>query len=349
MKSIRCLCAILLVLVMVFSLVACGDSGTVDQTADTARETQPITIRLASLASRGGVSTEFMYQFADALAAKTDKFVVELYPGGQFGNANEMVNAVQTNILQGVVFTTSWISGLCPIVEAIAVPYLFPDHETCVKILNQGIDVITNGFQEANLYPGCWLANGVYWTYSTTPINEVSDLRGLNIRTPATDINNDVCEAYGANLVNLTTADVPVALQQGAIDATFAPLSVGYSSFLGSFQYMIRIHGDAYNSPDCFILSNEFLQSLSEEDRTLFLETAMEVSYGDSYNFYLECLDMYMETIIEDGVQVIPDSEELHAQMREVLMPVKENYPTKYPNLADGYYQIVAAVEAYTN
>lgn len=357
MKGMRSLSAVFLALAMTLALVACGTPGTGGQAPDNSGQAgstggeaaSPVTVRIGAAAGRGSSGCEFIYQFADALAAKTDKFVIEPYPGGQFGSNNEMVTAVQGNVLQAVVFTTNFIAGVCPVVELIAIPFLFPDHKTSLDVLNAGVDVITEGFEAASLYPACWIGNGTYWTFSNKPILGVSDLKGLNIRTPATDINNDICVAYGCSLVSLATSDVAMSLQQGAIDATFGPLNIGYSSFLGSFKYMTPIHGDAYNTPECFIVSSGFLDSLSEEDRTLFLETAKEVSEGENYELFLEYLEMQMEGIIEDGVEVIPDSEELRAQIEEVLMPVKENYPIKYPDRADDYHQLVAAIEASIN
>lgn len=355
MKSMKCLFAVMLVLIMIFTLAACGNSSTDNtqssssgnSTPATSSTNEPITVRIGASSNRGSNACEWIFQFADALAAKTDKFVIEPYPGNQFGSNNEMITAVQSNILQGVVFPASFIAGVCPVVNVLDNPFLYPDHKTCLNILNEGIDVVTNGFQAAGFYPGCWIANGTYWTYSTSPINSVADLKGKNIRTASSDVLQDMCAAYGCNLVTMATADVPMALQQGAIDGAFGPLSVAYSMFLGSFKYMTPIHGNAVNTPDCCILSNEFIQSLSEEDRALFLATAKEVATGENYEMFLDYTDMYMNAIIDSGVQVIPDSEELQAQVREAQLPVKESFPAKYPDLADAYNQIVSTVETY--
>ena len=367
-KSIARILALVLALMMVLVIVACNkDNSTPGSSAPAPESSAPapessapaaapsastapqdkITVRIGTTGARGHIMTEWMYQFIDAIEAKTDKFVVEPYPSSQFGTTNEMIEALLSNNLQAMGVPTPYYASFCPFVNILDVPYLFPDNETCFEFMNTHPEVVVKAFQEVGLFPVCWPYVTTHWIDSTVPIRSFADLKGLNIRGNNSDVWYEIYDAMGANAVVIATADLPMALQQGTVDCHVGPFSMLYSLLMGIVKYDVQIP----NVPtmDVFMFNDEFLQSMSEADRTLFLDTCREVTMGINREMSIAMTEDFLKAFEEEGIEMTYMDDQMDADMRAAFMPIKERFPTTYPDLADDYYELTAAIEAFVN
>ena len=357
MKTLRRTVLVVMALAMVFALAACNKSNDAPAApsassapaasqAPSAAPAEKITIRIGATGARGHMVTEWMYHFADAVHAKSDKFIVEPYPAGQFGTAAEMVEAVMENNLQGVCVPTGYLAAYCPFVNILDVPFLFPPGDAWFDILNAGIPTIIEAFREVGVYPVSWPYISNQWVDSTVPIKSVADLKGLNTRGMNSDVWLEVYGAMGCNPVVMPTSDLPMALQQGTIDAHFGPFSIAHSMLLGIIEYFIAIP----DMPmcDCIMMSDKFLQSLSAEDRDFILKTADEVTRGANKEYSITMTDEYLKDFEEYGIEVTYMNPTIEADLKALLLPIKENFPNKYPDLADAFYEICAIMDAHS-
>ena len=354
--------ALILALVMILAITACNNNNSNSTTssqppasdssapaaspsASTASQDK-ITVRLGTAGARGHNMTEWMYQFTDALYAKTDKFVVEQYPSNQYGSNNEMVEALLSNKLQGCGVPAAFYGSYCRFVNILDVPFLFPDYETCYEFMNSSPEIVVNAFREIGLYPLTWPYSNTFWTDSTVPIHSVADFKGLNVRGNNTSIWQDIWAALGCNGVVIDTADLALALQQGAVDAHIGPFTIIHSMLIGVIDYLVELPDNP--SFDCFMFNDEFLQSLSEEDRSLFVTTALEVTEGVNKDYLINATDEFIANFLAEGIEMTYADDQMKADLRAALMPIKESFPEKYPDLADDYNALVEAIEAFT-
>ena len=109
-------------------------------------------------------------------------------------------------------------------------PYLFADTQSAEKLfasdfmtrqLNQQI-IAKYGVRSLG-----WLIGGFrHMTNAVRPVTQLKDLAGLRIRLPASRIMVATYENLGAEVLPMNWADVPAALQSGAIDGQENPYSV---------------------------------------------------------------------------------------------------------------------------
>lgn len=131
------------------------------------------------------------------------------------------------------------------------------------------------------IVPGGWFVLGEDHTYSTTrEINSFADLKGLQIRIPGAAGWIARYKQMGANPVNMPFTDVPLALQQGAVDAIVSTNSSIVSAKLhesGLKHAFLNRIGIGYYMP---IVSREYWSSLSDDQQKLFRDTWNEFVAG---------------------------------------------------------------------
>ncbi|WP_028308742.1 TRAP transporter substrate-binding protein DctP [Desulfitibacter alkalitolerans] len=151
------------------------------------------------------------------------------------------------------------------------------------------IDIMREAYGEYNLYiPGV-----TYWQqeslHSTKPIRNVSDFRGLSVRTPP-GITADFFQAMGAAPVVLPPAEVYSALDRGVVDAgewvtPAGNFSAGYHEVA---KYLIWPSPHQNTATIYVAVNKDSWNALSDELKAIFEAALREFSWNHEYGALLE-------------------------------------------------------------
>lgn len=172
--------------------------------------------------------------------------------------------------------------------------------------------------------PGSWYALGELNTYSTeTDINAYDDLKGLQVRIPGSAGLIARYKALGATPVNLPFSDVPLALQQGAVDAIVSSNVSILSAKLfesGLEHVFVNRVATGYYMP---IVSQDYWESLSEEQQQLFRETWDEFAAGQRAAAAEEQAAARAE-LEAAGMEFTAPTEAEEAEVRTVILDLQD-------------------------
>jgi tripartite ATP-independent transporter DctP family solute receptor len=155
------------------------------------------------------------------------KILVDIFPGSQLGNQQEMLQGTRSGAQQMTVSSLSGsISGLWPRLATFGLPYLIRDYEHMLKIAARfnsfinpdemiaktGVRII--GFKFS---PSRQLTTNF-------PVNKLEDIKGLKLRVSTVPVSIEVWKALGCVPTVVPTAEIYTALATGTVDAQENPL-----------------------------------------------------------------------------------------------------------------------------
>lgn len=297
--------ALLLALVMVFALAACGSSntpGTNNPGTDTPNTNNPGTgTPSASGKDYGEYSAEHplelkLSHFAGSdtnqlakLALKFEELVEEktggavdvvIYGGGVLGNDRVSLESVIAGTLEMAVNNTPIISNYYDVFQVLDLPYLFEDYDQINTFLASDVCAdLMNGLADATgARLLCMQAVGfrnmdIIGVAARTP----ADIAGLKIRVTDSPVYMNQYKAWGANPMVIAGPEVLTALQQHTIDGCDNVNNVQYADRYYEFANYISIteHAVHFNG---LTINEKLFQGLSEDLRNDIMEAAQEAA-----------------------------------------------------------------------
>ncbi len=169
-----------------------------------------------------------------------------------------------------------------PDLNILMAPYILTDPELLDKLPDtklfqewqaqlekQGIIYITNMY------------NGFRSFYTTTPVTHVEDLKNLRIRGFGNAIGNNLAKYLGFENIGISWGAVYPEIHQNNLDGCEVQVATADGSRIYEVTKYLAMTKH-YMLQSAFICSAKFYNSLSEEDRELFVKTIREcaVEYG---------------------------------------------------------------------
>ena len=155
-----------------------------------------------------------------------------------------------------------------------------------------------------------------------------ADLKGLSVRTQENPIHVAAFKCWGANPTPMAFSELFTALQQGTVDAQENPIVTMASSRFYEVQNYLILSGHFANV-GIQAINSDFINSLDDEDRELFLEVMDEVAVkvADGMN---DMDESYLEVSKEHGMEIIELTTEEKNQFIEMVEPVYDLYINQY-------------------
>ena len=342
----------MLAVIMIVSIVfaACGGGGTTAPPPSDSGAPAPAPAPAAPAENTGEVFTVrigcatvlpshpnwFMEELKVALEAKSDQFVVELYPANQLGPNPEMLQGLQSGNIQGVVLPTGLFTSLAPVFNVLAVPGLVPSADAQYNMLNNSAvgDAFKAEVSKAGVTPLGFLWCPSQEFYLNKAATDIGGLNGLKVRGPDAKVSQDMMTSYGISPVVMSSGDVVMGLQQGTIDGVFtdctfaAPMKVHEKA-----SYILRDLPGVPNS-NTVMISNIFLDSLPADLRAIFEETVAEVrerTQAYTVGYENDCYSL-MES---EGAEILTPSADFIAACRAEDAATQETFLADNPQFAD--------------
>lgn len=287
------------------------------------------TLRIAGNFATDHSSSLAMEKFKAALAEKTGgELTAELFPAMQLGGAKENVDQVRTGVIFGTWIGAAYLSRTVPELEAVSLPFAYPDRETAFRVIDGPVgDLLNQKLAEKGFTALGWMELGLrHVTNNVRPIDEIGDFKGLKVRLQPNETHLATFRAIGANPVSMGIQEVYSALQQGVLDGQENPYSIILTR---SFDEVQKHLSDTAHFFDFIVIAanKRAFAKLSPEHQQAVRE-AMDEAVAWQRATAAEEDAKAREALIEAGMEFtpIPDAlrEELRSRSSVVVDELKE-------------------------
>lgn len=271
----------------------------------------------------------YVARFAEALTERSGgELTVEIFDSGQLYSSRDSGRAVARGDVGMAIESTAPLSR----VEQNLVVLEFPmfsgqPYDVMYDVvdgpLGQRLGELVSETMGVVALPG-WYVLGEINTYSTTtPLTSLASLAGLQVRHPGGVGAVAYLAETGANPVSMPFTDVPLALQQGAVDAIVSSnASIVSASLQDSglrHAYLNRMLIGFYMP----IVSTAYWGQLTAEQQQLFRETWAE--FVTEQRAAAEAQQAEARVTLEAaGMTFVDQPAEEAAALRERLLPAQE-------------------------
>lgn len=267
---------------------------------------------------------------------------VQIFPSSQMGPDREMIEGVQTGVLEMAIPPSSFFAGWDPSFAVVELPYMYASKDIAFDVLHSADgDAMLARLEGQDLVGLGWMELGVrHVTNNVRPIITPEDLEGIKLRTMKVPAHVDTFTALGANPTPMNFGEVYSALQQGVIDGQENPIALIDSQRFYEVQQHVSLTGHVF-AVYIPVISKPFMDSLSAEHQALVRESMVAAT---AYQQELVTSEeaAQLQKIRESGVNVV----ELTPAQRQVFadrtQAVREQYRDEVG--AEAYDTWVAAV-----
>ena len=163
-----------------------------------------------------------------------DAVKVEIYPASQLGPIPQMAEGVAFGTLESFISPTSFLTSLDPTFQIFDVPGLFRSPQELDAVMHDPTyrDHVETMFLDRGLRVIGAIYNSPVLVLTKQPVTDVSQMKGLKIRTFASPLQIKPMEAVGAIATPLPLSEVVPQLQSGGIDGMLAGMPI-----LTAFKY----------------------------------------------------------------------------------------------------------------
>ena len=229
-----------------------------------------ITIKLAHDNNVQTEGHQAFLEFKKIVEAESDgRIEVQIYPGGQLGNAQDMFEQTRRGDIQMSVSATTLFTQTIPEFAVWDSFYMFDDAAHAHRVLDgKAGKELMKPLEKMNLEGIGYMEIGFRnFSNSKRPIMAPADVDGLKIRGYS-PIQIKAWESVGCSLTNLSWTEVFTSLQQNLIDGQECATSSFYSAKFYEAQPYWSLTRHIYTNWLWFA-NKDFMNDLSAEDRAL--------------------------------------------------------------------------------
>ncbi|GHC17583.1 DctP family TRAP transporter solute-binding subunit [Aidingimonas halophila] len=253
-------------------------------------------------------------KWAELVEERSDGAItLEVYPDSQLVNGDQTreFSAMRSGLIDMAVGSTINWSPQVPELNLFSLPFLMPDYEAVDAVTGgEAGEMVFDAIESKGVVPLAWGENGFrQLSNSNGPVDAPEDLEGLKIRVVGSPLFQDTFEALGANPTQMSWADAKPALTTGAVDGQENPLSVFDVARIDQAEQMYLTRWDYMNDPLIFAVSERVWQELTDEERELVRQAAIDAGEWEIEKTRAEESER-LEAIKDRGVEVVELDEE---------------------------------------
>lgn len=277
--------SILLTLLLVMSLVACGGSNAKTPEASTNNSSSSnessgkvYEWKAANVLAPGAPWDLGMQEFARLLNEKSDgKIKLTVYSGGQLGGERDTMEGLQMGTVDFAIGSSATLSNFTDTNNIWDLPYLFSTKKAARGVLDSEIgQEVLDSLSDVGIKGLSYWENGMYAIGSKEPIKSLDDMKGKKIRAIESKLQTDVFSSFGATAVVIAWGDIYTSLQQGVcdgVDSTTVPNM--YSAKFHEVAPYITLTNHGY-SPAPLLMSQKLWDSIPSDIQDIIIEAATE-------------------------------------------------------------------------
>ena len=234
------------------------------------------------------------------------RFKVKIYPNGQLGNQQEMMEMNREGSLKMTGCSASPIVRYAEEFMAFQIPYIFKDVNVALEVMNGPLGEEFNELfvKKTGIRFLAWGFEG-YFNVGTTNKRVVvpSDMKELKIRSGMSAINVQIFKLLGAIATPIPFTEIYTSLQQRVIDGVSTPTGFHYALNLFEQEKYLNM-ADIIFSWSPISINEKFYRSLPKEDQVLIKEAALE-AMKTFQGMVLWGRSLWIEELKKKGMEVI--------------------------------------------
>ena len=273
-------------------------------------------------------------KFADLVYERTNgriKIIVKY--DAELGSESEAINQMKYGGIAFARVSLSQLAERIPSMNVLLMPFLYNDSDHMWRVLEGDIgDRFLLKADEYDLVGLSWYDAGARNFYSKSkPITSVEDLNGMKIRVQESSMMADMVEALGAKPVEVVYSEVYSSFEQGLVDGAENnwPSYESMKHYKVAEYYTIDEH---IRVPELQVCSKVIWNTLSEEDRNIIHECALESSTYER-QLWKEREESSKNIAVSNGTQVIELTPEERKKFRDAMTGVYEKYCGEYMDI----------------
>jgi tripartite ATP-independent periplasmic transporter solute receptor, DctP family len=338
--------SMMLALMMVLSLAACGSQSTTAPAASSgkpAEETiEPITLRYASVYTQNSSYGQAMEKFKSIVEEKSNGSIkIDCYYDAVLGAESDMIQSQKDG---GVEIAFSAASGIGLYVEATQILeawYAYEDVDGVKTLFESIMDKLDATYQEQ----GFKLIGAYYDGYrnilSKKPITCLADMKGLKMRSPTNAMFSGCIEALGAQAVAMPLGDVYTSLQTGAIEACEGTLDTLYTNKF--YEQASCLIWDSHTwTPMSVTMNLDSWNSLTAEQQAIIMDASAQAS-NYQVDLFQELADKELDEMKAAGLSVYEITD--RADWIKAVEPVVSSLAQQYGDLGVQIYEAQKAAQ----
>lgn len=206
--------------------------------------------------------------------ATNGEITVELYPNGQLGKDNEVIQQVRDGIVESCISSAGGVAQHYPPVGIFDVPFAFPNINTAHKVINLDSSFGQKLAADINAKTGLkvlgLLDSGGFFAFTNSkqPIKSVADMEGLRIRTMTLPTHEAIVSSLGGQPTPLPWAEVYTALQTSVADGQMNPIPIIAFAKFDEVQKYLSVTNHVI-TPYVWFINQDFYDSLSAEEQAV--------------------------------------------------------------------------------
>ena len=215
---------------------------------------------------------------------------VQLFPNGQLGKDNEVIQQVRDGIVESTISSAGGIAQHYPLVGVFDIPFAFPNIAVANRVIDQRSDFGKKFTGDLSSKTGLkvlgMIDSGGFFAFSNSerPIKSVEDMQGLKIRTMTLPTHKAMVDSLGAQATPLPWAEVYTSLQTGVAHGQMNPIPIIAFAKFDEVQKYLSITNHVI-TPYIWTMNQGFYDGLSDEHRYIIdwaAEVATEAGRGVS-------------------------------------------------------------------
>jgi len=189
---------------------------------------QDYSLRVAHTNAANEVQDMGLQKMEEILKDKTaGKVSIQDFPGGQLGDEQQLVESVMLGSLDMAMVSNAMMSNYVKDYKVFDMPFLFPSVTDLGNKIDANFDLMQKDANAAGFQLIAVYSSGVRNLMTDKPVDSMSDLKGMKIRTMQNPVHVAAFRDYGANPTPMSYSELYGALQSGVVDGAEAA-STGY-------------------------------------------------------------------------------------------------------------------------
>lgn len=232
---------------------------------------------------------------------------VDVFHSGTLGSEQSHIEAVREGSLEMAQTGTAGIGLFLPETALFELWYAFDDPHALVSTFDRLRPDLDRAFQQKGFKLLGAFYNGPRTILSTTPVHSLSDMRGLQLRVPESDLYVRMANALGARGISLPLGDAYTGLQTGTIDALEGSPDDLASGGYGEVAKYLTLDRHVYH-PLSIVYNLDSWRALTQWQRNQIsaaVERASRIQFAELARSNEEAI----AGLKRDGVEVIPLSD----------------------------------------
>lgn len=252
----------------------------------------------------------------------------ELFDSSQLYSSRDAAKAVARGDAGMTILVTPHLSRVVPDFNVFDLPMLngLTDPQRA-KMLDDGLGEFLAAQVEQKMgvvVPGRFWSMGKVLIFSTKkPMNAFADLKGMKVRIPGGAAVVMRLEAIGAAAVAMPASDLPLALQQGVVDATMVGAESVMTMKLTDAGVRHGFWDQGIIGYLAALVSRKYWASLNDKEKALFAEAWNEAT-AEQRQAILDEEVRHWKQLADLGVTMVSASDADVAQANRAMLAVQD-------------------------